>query len=106
MNATFRIDTIELEEFGGQEFHVRAWSGADQAAFHTKWQELEHDGLIMAAAVASSIVDANGHKRYDMNGDIQEIAESWPMSALEKVWGIVQRQNKLTRESREAQEKN
>lgn len=98
-------EDVDLPEFGGS-VRVRAWTGADFDAFAQAVQGFKFDGAMFAASVATSAVNEQGDRMFDLNGDVQRIASTWPKAALQRTWEVVRRLNNLGKDGLEDAEKN
>lgn len=98
-------EDVDLPSFGGS-VRLRAWTGADHDAFAAAVHAFKFDGAMFAAALATSAVNENGDRLFDLNGDVQRLAAAWPKPDLEIVWDAVRRMNRLGKEGLEDAEKN
>lgn len=99
-------EDVVLPEFGGV-VRVRQWLGEDKDDWQIYVSALKGDAhKLRAAAVAASLVGDDGNRVFNMNGDVDSINATWPASAIERVWEVVARLNKIGQKEVEDAEKN
>lgn len=99
-----QTETVELP--CGETITVQEWTGAEHDDFHSRVEGVEKDGKLFAVAVAMSVIESNGERRYDDNGDADTIYRTWPYRSLDVAWKTISRLNLLTKSAIEAAEKN
>lgn len=98
-------EDIELPSFTGV-LRLRQWTGDDHDTFGRLCAAFTFDGAVFSAGVAVSAIDDKGNRIFDLNGDIQHIAKTWPMCDLRHAWSAIQRMNALGKAGLESAEKN
>lgn len=100
-------EDVDVPELGGT-VRVKKWGGNDGDDYEIYIGNIPNrDGhLVRAAAIAASIVDENGDRIFNMNGDVEKINATWPHSAIKRVHAVIRRMNPTGSEAVEDSEKN
>jgi hypothetical protein len=99
-------EDVALPSFGGC-VRVRAWLGTDKDDFDQFNRNATDDlHLMRASAVAASCIGVDGNRLFNMNGDVQKIADSWPATDIDLVWEAASRLNSIGKQGLEDAEKN
>lgn len=99
-----RTEDIQLPS--GQSLRIREWTGADHDEFFRRADGVDLDGMVCAIAVSCSAVNEDGNRRFDDNGQTEQIHRTWPQRDLQSAWNAISKLNLLTKEASKSAEKN